>query len=203
MAMGYGLDREARRKDAAVPFAISRSRLSGPNPTPARPGGRPSARDFGATGEAAMYAHLIRPPTALVRNAAPGARTERLCLLLADGDADVHAIYGAVLEREGFQVLHAFSAAECLRLARTPRMCAALVSVGGCGLLSWRLLHGLAASAAARGFVIVCLTTDPRLTPAARRPPRGVSTVLMLPCAPDALTAEVHRVLLPGGSRPN
>lgn len=151
-----------------------------------------------------MYAHLIRPPTATaVGNAAPGTRTERLCLLLADGDADVHAIYGPVLEREGFRVLHAFSATECLRLARTPRMCAALVSVGGCGLLSWRLLHGLAASAAARGFVIVCLTTDPRLTPAACRPPRGVSTVLMLPCTPDALTAEVRRVLLPARGRPN
>ena len=152
-----------------------------------------------------MFADHIHLPTATARARSPGrdARTEPLCLLLADGDPDVHAIYGAVLEREGFRVLHASSAAECLRLARTPRMCAALVSVGGCGLLSWRLLHALAAAAAARGFVIVCLTTDARLSPAARRPPRGVSTVLMLPCTPDALTAEVRRVLLPAGGRPN
>ena len=150
-----------------------------------------------------MYAHLIHPPTALVRNAAPGARTERLCLLLADGDADVHAIYGAVLEREGFRVLHAFSPAECLRMAGTPRVCAALVSVGECGLLTWRGLHALAAAAAARGFAIVCLTTDPRLSPAARRPPRGVSAVLMLPCTPEALAAEVRRVVFPAGGQPN
>jgi DNA-binding response OmpR family regulator len=157
-----------------------------------------------------MYPRLIHPPAAGARDQALGARdqalgarTERRCLLLADEDRDVHAIYGAVLEREGFRVLHAFSPAECLRLAGTPRMCAALVSVGGCGLLTWRVLHELAAAAAAAGFAIVCLTTDPGLSPAARRPPRGVSAVLMLPCSPEVLAAEVRRVLLPGGDKPN
>lgn len=150
-----------------------------------------------------MYAHLIHPPAASTRVQAPGIRTERRCLLLADVDRDVHAIYGAVLEREGFRVLHAFSPAECLLLAGTPRMCAALVSVGECGLLTWRVLHELAAAAAAAGFAIVCLTTDARLSPPARRPPRGVSAVLMLPCAPELLAAEVRRVLLSGAGPPN
>jgi DNA-binding response OmpR family regulator len=115
----------------------------------------------------------------------------------------VHTIYGAVLEHEGFRVLHAFSAAECLRLAGTSRMCAALVSAGGCGLLDWRRLRELAAAAGARGFPIVCLTTDERLSPDVRRPPRGVSAVLMLPCTPDALAAEVRRVVSPGEGQPN
>lgn len=150
-----------------------------------------------------MYTHLIHPSAARTRDRAPDARAERRCLLLADDDRDVHAIYGAVLEREGFRVLHAFSPAECLHLARTPRVCGALVTVGGCGLLTWRGLHELAAAAAGAGFVIVCLTTDPRLSPAARRPPHGVSVVLMLPCTPEVLAAEVHRVLLPGEGRPN
>ncbi len=148
-----------------------------------------------------MHAHLFLTPS--TRDPERDVRAERLCLLLADGDADVHAIYGAVLEHEGFRVLHAFSAVECLRLAGTPRMCAVLVSVGGCGLLTWRGLHVLAAAAAARGFAIVCLTTDPGLAPAVRRPPRGASGVLMLPCSPDALAAEVRRVISPDTGRPN
>lgn len=150
-----------------------------------------------------MYTHLIRPHTATARDAGPDARTERRCLLVADGDPDVHVIYGAVLEREGFRVLHAFSDAECLRLARTPRVCAVLVSVGGCGLLDWRRLRELATAAKARGFAIVCLTTDERLSPDVRRPPRGTSAVLMLPCTPEALAAEVCRVVFPAGGQPN
>ncbi|HEX5870268.1 MAG TPA: hypothetical protein VFY65_07635 [Longimicrobium sp.] len=147
-----------------------------------------------------MHAHLSLTPR--TRDPERDVRAERLCLLLADCDPDVHAIYGAVLEREGFRVLHAFSAAECLRLAATPRMCAALVSVGGCGLLTWRGLHRLAAASAERGFAIVCLTTDPRLAPSVRRPPRGASAMLMLPCTPEALADEVRRVVSPGG-QPN
>lgn len=148
-----------------------------------------------------MHAHLSLTPS--TRDPERDVRAERLCLLLADGDPDVHAIYGAVLEREGFRVLHAFSAAECLRLAATPRMCAALVSVGGCGLLTWRELRQLATASAARGFALVCLTTDPGLAPSVRRPPRGASAVLMLPCSPEALADEVRRVASPGGGRPN
>ena len=150
-----------------------------------------------------MHTHLIHPPAASVPGQAPSARAERRCLLLADDNRDVHAIYGAVLERKGFRVLHAFSPAECLHLAGTPRMCAALVTVGGCGLLTWRGLHELAARAAAAGFVIVCLTTDPGLAPSVRRPPRGVSLVLMLPCTPEDLAGEIQRVILPGGGLPN
>lgn len=150
-----------------------------------------------------MQIHFIHPPAASTRDQAPATRAERRCLLLADDDRDVHAIYGTVLEREGFRVLHAFSPAECLRLAGTPRVCAALVTVGGGGLLTWRGLHELAAVAAAAGFVIVCLTTDPRLSPAARRPPRGVSMVLMLPCTPEVLAAEIRRVVVPGGGTVN
>lgn len=146
-----------------------------------------------------MHAHLIHPHTALSRD----LRADRRAVLLADGDPDVHVIYGAVLEHEGFRVLHAFSAAECLRLAATARTCAALVSVGECGLLTWRGLRQLAAAAASGGFAVVCLTTDPRLSPAARRPPCGASAVLMLPCTPELLAAEVCRVIHPGSGQPN
>jgi CheY-like chemotaxis protein len=150
-----------------------------------------------------MQARLVHPHTSSTRDSGLESRKERLCLLVADGNPDVHAIYGAVLEHEGFRVLHAFSAAECLRLAGTSRMCAVLVSVGGCGLLDWRRLHQLAAASRARGFAIVCLTTDERLSPDERRPPRGVSVVVMLPCTPEALAAEVRRVVAPGAGEAN
>lgn len=137
---------------------------------------------------------------------APLARTAatlvRPAVLLADGDADVHAIFGAVLEREGFRVIHAHSPAECLRLAGRP-IRAALVSVGWCGLLTWRRLHQLSHAAHRDGFPIICLTTDPRLAGTRRGPPPGVSAVLMLPCEPEALAAEVRRAIDDAGGQPN
>lgn len=61
IATGYGLREETPRRAAAVPPAISRSRLSGPDPTAAGRRQGPSVRDFGATGEAA-HARSSHPP---------------------------------------------------------------------------------------------------------------------------------------------
>lgn len=130
-------------------------------------------------------------------------REARQAVLLADGGADLHDIFGAVLKHQGYRVIHAFSAAECLRLAGARPVRAVLVSVGSCGLLTWRGLHLLAARAAEAGFVIVCMTTDPRLSSAMRRRPPGTSSVLMIPCDPEALAAEVRRAVRDHGAPPN
>jgi DNA-binding response OmpR family regulator len=150
-----------------------------------------------------MHAHLIHPLTPIARDAGCDARVDRPVVLIADGDADVHAIFGAALERECFRVIHAYSEAECLRLAGTRPVRAALVSVGWCGLFTWRRLHDLATAAASGGFVIVCLTTDPRLSPHIRRRPPGATMVLMLPCIPTVLAAEVRRAVRDHGRAPN
>lgn len=152
-----------------------------------------------------MFVQPIQPQSAGAREGCR-ARSEPSAVLLADGDRDVHAIFGTALEREGFRVIHAFSADECLRVALARRVCAALVSVGGCGLLTWRRLHDLATAGAAadRGFAIICLTTDPRLSPGMRgRPPHGAAAVLMLPCSPALLAAEVRRAVRDRGVQPN
>jgi DNA-binding response OmpR family regulator len=147
------------------------------------------------------------PPAVRARLAAraekPAADAGRPTVLLADGGTDVHAIFGAVLEREGYRVIHAFTPAECLHLAHVHPVGAALVSVGWCGLLTWRRLHDLAAEAAAGGFAIVCLTTDPRLDPDTRRVPPGTASVLTLPCTPEALAAEVRRAVGVRTGQPN
>lgn len=148
-------------------------------------------------------APAVRGGRLAARAEKPAAGADRPAVLLADGGTDVHAIFGAVLEREGYRVIHAFTPAECLRLARAQPVGAALVSVGWCGLLTWRRLHDLAAAAAADGFAIVCLTTDPRLHPDTRRVPPGTAAVLTLPCTPDALAAEVRRAVGGRGGLPN
>jgi DNA-binding response OmpR family regulator len=150
-----------------------------------------------------MHAQPIHTHTSCARFADRGAGADRPTVLIADGGTDVHAIFGAALEREGYRVLHAFSPAECLRLAGTRSVHAALVSVGWCGLLTWRRLHDLAARAEAGGFAIVCLTTDPRLAPEQLRLPPGASAVLTLPCTPDTLAAEVRRAVRARGASPN
>lgn len=144
-----------------------------------------------------MQIHVIHSSTP-VRD-----RADRPAVLLADSGEDVHAIFGAALEREGFRVVHAYSADECLRLAGTRGVRAALVSVGWCGLLTWRRLHALAAAASAGGFPIVCMTTDPRLAPDRGRRPPGAAAVLTLPCRPEDLAAEVRRAIRDVGAQPN
>lgn len=150
-----------------------------------------------------MHAQPIHTHASCSHFAGRGTRADRPAVLLADGGTDVHAIFGAVLEREGYRVIHAFSAAECLRLAHAQPVGAALVSVGWCGLLTWGGLHDLAAEGAARGFAIVCLTTDPRLGPEAHRVPPGTVAVLTLPCTPGALADEVRRAVGLRAGQPN
>jgi DNA-binding response OmpR family regulator len=123
----------------------------------------------------------------------PGAE-RRTTVLLGDADEDVHVMYGAFLEHHGFAVLHARSVAECLGLARTRRVAAAVVSYGSCGLFHWRSYHELARAGRSAGFALVCLTTDPRLITDSRRHRRCAAAVLMLPCSPEDLAAEVERV---------
>ena len=150
-----------------------------------------------------MQVQPIQPQTSTARSAGRDARADRPTVLLADGGTDVHAVFGAALEREGYRVIHAFSAAECLRLARMGPVRAALVSVGWCGLLTWHRLHELAAEAAAGGYAIICLTTDPRLGPDSGRLPPGTAAVLTLPCTPEVLAAEVRRAVRERGEMPN
>lgn len=149
-----------------------------------------------------MHAQPIHTLASCARLAGTAPAPVRPAVLLADGGADVHAIFGAVLEREGFRVIHAHSRAECLRLASRP-LRAALVSVGWCGLLTWRRLHQLADAANRNGFPIICLTTDPRLAGERHGRPPGVSAVLMLPCEPEALAAEVRRAIDDADGQPN
>ena len=130
-----------------------------------------------------------RPSPSHVR---PGA-ARRAVVLLGDTDEDVHAMYGAFLEHRGFAVLHACSVAECLRLARARGVAAAVVSVGSGGLFRWRPYRELAAAGRSAGFALVCLTTDPRLITGPRRHRRCAAAVLMLPCSPEELAAEVER----------
>ena len=116
-------------------------------------------------------------------------------ILLGDRNDDVHAMYGIVLERHGFAVLHARSPAECLRLVRARRVCAAIVSVGTRGMLRWTSYHQLARAAGSAGIALISLTTDPRVSTDTRRHRRCAAAVLMLPCAPEELAGEVERAL--------
>ena len=115
-------------------------------------------------------------------------------VLLADGDADVHAVYGLYLEHAGYAPVHAYSAEECVRLARSLPLAAAVVTVGHCGLLPWSDYHRLVAAADGR-FAVLCLTTDPRLVPESCRSPLHAAAVLTIPCEPTALVAEIRRAV--------
>lgn len=116
-------------------------------------------------------------------------------VLVGDGDEDIHAIYGALLEYRGYVVIHARSAAECLRLVRSRPVSAVVVSVGSHGLFGWKSCHRLTSAARDGGFTLVCLTTDPHLSPGPRRHLPYAAAVLMLPCPPETVAAEIERAV--------
>jgi DNA-binding response OmpR family regulator len=116
-------------------------------------------------------------------------------VLLADGDVDMHMIYGALLECRGYAVVHAWTSGEVLRLASAVRLDAVLVSVGRRGLLTWDAFHELARAAAGSGIPIVCITTDPYAAEHAARMAPEAARVLMLPCTPVRLAAFLERAI--------
>ena len=116
-------------------------------------------------------------------------------VLLGDGDEDVHTMYSVQLEHRGYAVIHARSTAECLRIVHSRPVAAVLVSVGEGGLFGWKSYRSLARAARATGFALICFTTDPRLTTDPRRHRRCAAAVIMLPCTPEVVTAEVERAI--------
>lgn len=131
----------------------------------------------------------------------PQTSASRPWVLLAAADADAHDVYGPFLEHAGYALIHAYSAGECVRLARSQRFTAAVVSVGRRGLLSWARYCELVRAAGGE-LAILCLTTDPRVAEAGRLHPRAAA-VLMLPCEPHDLVAEVGRALQGQDPRPS
>ena len=150
-----------------------------------------------------MYARPLDSRSADVRPRLepPRAPVLRPAVLLAAADADAHAVYGPFLEHAGYALVHAYSAGECARLAQSRRLAAAVVSVGRHGLLPWSRYSELA-RVADEELAIICLTTDPRVVDADRLPPHA-SAVLMLPCEPPELVAELGRALQGRDRRPN
>jgi len=114
---------------------------------------------------------------------------------MADRDQDTHLIYGAFLESLGFALVHAYSPAECIRLARSSGCGAVVASVGRRGLLEWDTFRELARVASAAGIPIVCITTDSYVVTHRQRLAPQAARVLMLPCGPRKLAAALARAL--------
>ena len=129
---------------------------------------------------------------------APDVSRSRM-LLLADGNPDMHAVYGAFLECQGFVLTHAWSPAECMRMARASGCAGVVASVGRRGLLSMERFGELAALAAGCGFGIVGITTDPYVAMHSRHLAPRSPRVLLLPCPPRRLAAAIAHTLRRAG----
>lgn len=141
-----------------------------------------------------MDAHNVEPRR-LQHPDGPSPEACPIVLLMADGDQDTHAVYGAFLESRGFTLVHAYSPAECIRLARSSGCGAVVASVGRRGLLASDSFGELARLASEAGIPIICITTDPYVASHWKRLMPGAARVLLLPCAPRKLAAALERAL--------
>ena len=122
-------------------------------------------------------------------------------ILVVDDFADVREMYAAYLRFAGFRVDEAADGVEALAKASKLRPDLVLMDLSLPGLDGWEATRRIKADEQTRHIPVVALTGHTLAPYLQRARDAGVDGFLAKPCLPDALVAEVRR-LLPRASRP-
>jgi CheY-like chemotaxis protein len=124
----------------------------------------------------------------------------RPTVLIVDDDADTRELYVMTLSSEDFEPLAAADGAEGCRLAGERQVDLVVTDLSLPRLDGWGLVACLRRDASTRHIPVVVLTghSNPELRERAAR--EGCAALLVKPCLPDQLTAEVRRAIAAKGS---
>jgi two-component system cell cycle response regulator DivK len=126
----------------------------------------------------------------------PALRSDRQPLVVVVEDhADSREMYVHCLAISGFRTAEAGNGQEAIRLAVELRPDLIVTDLSLPGLDGCEVIGRLKADVATRNIPIIALTAHADLTSALRARQAGCSAFLAKPCLPDALVAEVNRVL--------
>jgi len=129
----------------------------------------------------------------------PALRSDRQPLVLVVEDhADSREMYVHFLAMSGFRTAEAVNGQEAIQLAVDLRPELIVTDLSLPGLDGCEVIGRLKADAATRDIPIIALTAHADPASALRARQAGCSAFLAKPCLPDALVAEINRVLSPG-----
>jgi two-component system cell cycle response regulator DivK len=129
-----------------------------------------------------------------------GARTP-LSVLLVDRHEDTRALYAQYLKLEGCEVEEAEDGREALAKALAHRYDIIVAETRLLGFDGYQLCHLLRRDAATSATPVVIVTGDVLQADVARARSAGADAVLMKPCLPETLFAELRKVLTSNPSR--
>ncbi len=116
-------------------------------------------------------------------------------VLIVEDHADAREMYGAYLKLSGFRVAEAANGEEALTQTAELRPDAIVMDLAMPGIDGWEATRRLKGDARTARIPIIALSghTLPRHLDAARE--AGCDVVLIKPCPPDVVSAEVRRIL--------
>jgi two-component system cell cycle response regulator DivK len=127
-------------------------------------------------------------------SAALGSDRQRLVVVVED-HADSREMYVHCLAMFGFRTAEAGDGQQAIRLAVELRPDLIVTDLSLPGLDGCDLIRRLSADPATRSIPIIALTAHADRASALRARQAGCTAFLAKPCPPDALVAEVNRVL--------
>ena len=119
-------------------------------------------------------------------------------MLLVEDNEDNRTIYSTVLRYLGYQVIEAVDGLEAVALARSERPALILMDISIPGMDGWEATRVLRGDPSTRNIPIVALTAHALADDRKRAMEVGFNSYLAKPIEPNAVVAEVRRLL--GGS---
>jgi two-component system, cell cycle response regulator DivK len=127
--------------------------------------------------------------------------TEPRVVLIVDDFDDNREMFAEYLEIMGFRVLQASTGDEAVELAIRELPAVVLMDVTLPGIDGWEATRRIKADARAARVPIIALTGRSHDEAAPKAKAAGCAALLVKPCLPDAVVAEIERVLA-AASRP-
>jgi len=146
-----------------------------------------------------MFGALSPPPgvplLARSKMHSPADSVAPTCVLVVDRHADTRSLYAQYLKLEGFDVDEAEDGREALAKALTRRYDAIVTETRLSGIDGYQLCDLLRRDSATAATPLVVVTGDVMTADLDRVRAAGATAVLIKPCLPETLFAELRRVL--------
>ena len=123
-------------------------------------------------------------------------------MLLVEDNEDNRTIYSTVLRYLGYQVIEAVDGLQAVALARSELPDIVLMDISIPGIDGWEATRVLREDAATRAIPIVALTAHALADDRERAAKAGFTSYLAKPIEPNAVVAEVRRLIGPAGTPP-
>jgi CheY-like chemotaxis protein len=123
-------------------------------------------------------------------------------VLLVEDNEDNRTIYSTVLRYLGYQVIEAVDGLQAIALARSERPDIVLMDISIPGIDGWEATRVLREDPATRAIPIVALTAHALADDRERAANAGFTSYLAKPIEPNAVVAEVRRLIGPAGMPP-